>query len=1047
MSKPISMKKAILPHLFILRCILSLAAQKPELVLPAIHSCPITEMSFSADGKYLATVAKREIKLWETSSGRLLRTILSSELVHCIDLSDDGTQLVSSHDNNCSDERFNNSELYNSTKIRYWNMVNGEEIAIIKTFEKPGCIHQLCISHDMRFVFGQYGDSLGVWEIGTGQQKWTMSGNGRATFSPDGKSLLLEHQGLQWVDWANPGEAQTIITDSCLTVQCTPEFVVALTKQGVIKRWDIRKKKLAPDLKSDLSDLSFENGLRNVCSRDGLRFSADGTKLCIVTEDLIGKGAVFRFRILDALSGKLINDKTCPIKGSGKFWIRMSPDLGICVTAPGIEEEGIYVIMRSYSIAKGRFSHEFGLAYLDPSSGLNLETSSGLNYGHSITINRNLVFNGGQILYIERSGKLPNTVFFPELGSVKTGIELDSLKYYTENQTLEVDTKWSLSGGDGLSYELTQKDSGIVMAELFLADGPYEKTKTGFTDGSSRLWAITTPSGLFDASPEMMKSLHYVVGMEVIELAQLKARYWQPGLLQKILGLSRGGLRNVAVFDSVALQPVIQATIEKNKLRITLTERSGGLGKLILYINNKEMSPADINPGRQKTLTVNLDDFYPADITETIGLVAYDANNWLKSQTYELPYKSVGAKGDNPVEPERFDCGSIKPKLYLLMIGTSKYEDVSKSLTYPDLDAAEMAKALGSTGKALFKDNVQLKLLSTAGGELEEPSKINIEKAFSDFAQKATPCDVLVVFFSGHGSTWGKEGDKPNFYYLTKDITSTQLADDKVRNAYAVSDEDLKKWLVAIKARKQVLILDACNSGQAVENLSGIGQRDLNASQVIAFDILKDRTGTFILSGSASDMLSYEAAEYGQGLLTYSLLEGISGTALKGNQVDIMVLFQNSRDVVPKLAQGIKRVQIPVISAPYEAASFPIGIKDSTVQIVLPQRKPVVIQCNFQDKVNYKDGLGLSQALNGYFQDQNAKGVQAKYVFYNISEYAEGFSIWGNYTIQGNQVIVGGRLFKGDKPVGKSFQLTGGKDPAALVKLILKEVGGRISVK
>ncbi|MBP6810784.1 MAG: hypothetical protein KA138_04665, partial [Saprospiraceae bacterium] len=71
----------------------------------------------------------------------------------------------------------------------------------------------------------------------------------------------------------------------------------------------------------------------------------------------------------------------------------------------------------------------------------------------------------------------------------------------------------------------------------------------------------------------------------------------------------------------------------------------------------------------------------------------------------------------------------------------------------------------------------------------------------------------------------------------------------------------------------------------------------------------------------------------------------------------------------------------------------------------------------------------------------------AKFVYYDIPKFAEGFSIRGNYAISGEQVSLAGRLFKGDDPVGAAFNLTGTKDTAALVKLILKEVGQRISVK
>ena len=48
--------------------------------------------------------------------------------------------------------------------------------------------------------------------------------------------------------------------------------------------------------------------------------------------------------------------------------------------------------------------------------------------------------------------------------------------------------------------------------------------------------------------------------------------------------------------------------------------------------------------------------------------------------------------------------------------------------------------------------------------------------------------------------------------------------------------------------------------------------------------------------GSAADAVSYEASRYGQGLLTYSLLQGMKGAALKEDQyVDVSKLFEVCR--------------------------------------------------------------------------------------------------------------------------------------------------------
>ncbi|MFN5910226.1 MAG: hypothetical protein ACK45H_02725, partial [Bacteroidota bacterium] len=43
-------------------------------------------------------------------------------------------------------------------------------------------------------------------------------------------------------------------------------------------------------------------------------------------------------------------------------------------------------------------------------------------------------------------------------------------------------------------------------------------------------WVHIHPSGLFDASPQAMELMYWTKGLEVIEFAQLKDRYWVPGL-------------------------------------------------------------------------------------------------------------------------------------------------------------------------------------------------------------------------------------------------------------------------------------------------------------------------------------------------------------------------------------------------------------------------------------------------------------------------------------------------------------------------------------
>ncbi len=536
----------------------------------------------------------------------------------------------------------------------------------------------------------------------------------------------------------------------------------------------------------------------------------------------------------------------------------------------------------------------------------------------------------------------------------------------------------------------------------------------------------------------------------MIELDQLKERYYEPGLLAKIMGFDKGELRDVTAFTEVALYPEINAGIEKDQLSIQLTERNGGLGKLSLFINGKEVKE-DINSNRLKNLSVDLNTYakyYRPDAENTIALRAYNKEGWLKSQAYELPYRPTGAKGNNPVGATASKPpGNTKPRLYAIVVGTANYAGDRLDLHFADSDAETMAKSLKSAGSALFgAEGTMVRLLSTsAKTPADVSSKTNIAKAFDDVAAKAQPADVLVVYFSGHGQAYG-DAEKAQFYYLTKDVSSDNLSDPVVRKSNTVSSDEFTQWLTAIPAQKQVMILDACNAGKVVESLAALAQKNLDPSQIRALDRMKDRTGMFILTGSAADKVSYEASQYGQGLLTYSLLQGMSGLALTDDKrVDVMTLFQYSRDKVPELAKGIGGIQTPVLAFPAGGSSFDIGIVNASVKIPVAQVKPVFIRNNFTNDDTFTDDLKLTKALENYFRELTAKGALAELIYVDVNEYENAYSIKGRYTTAGESVQVRGRLFNGETAVGGEFQVTGKKnDLQGLVEGIVDKVSGMI---
>ena len=110
-------------------------------------------------------------------------------------------------------------------------------------------------------------------------------------------------------------------------------------------------------------------------------------------------------------------------------------------------------------------------------------------------------------------------------------------------------------------------------------------TLVSFLDGS---WAVIDPQGRYDCSNGgEVRGLHWVVGTEPIQLSQLKHRYYEPGLLSKLMGYNKQPLRPVETFDRVALFPAAQIVPPaegQTKVEIALTNRGGGIGQVQVFV-------------------------------------------------------------------------------------------------------------------------------------------------------------------------------------------------------------------------------------------------------------------------------------------------------------------------------------------------------------------------------------------------------------------------------------------------------------------------------
>ena len=241
------------------------------------------------------------------------------------------------------------------------------------------------------------------------------------------------------------------------------------------------------------------------------------------------------------------------------------------------------------------------------------------------------------------------------------------------------------------------------------------------------------------------------------------------------------------------------------------------------------------------------------------------------------------------------------------------------------------------------------------------------------------------------------------------------------------------------------MILDTCHSGKVVEDFTK--PREVSSSQERALERVKDSTGFHILAGCAADKASYEASRYGQGVLTYALLEGMQGKALKDDQfVDVGRLFDFAKNEVPQLAEDIGGIQQPVVASP-KGSTFEIGqvTKEDQSKIPLQQVRPLILRTSFHDE-NDIDPLDLSGQLDELLRDLAAapRGKSASLAFADVRQLPGAYHLGGRYQIDGQHVKVTAHLVP---PDGKAieFEAEGEKSKvAALATMICDEVQKRL---
>jgi len=993
------------------------------------YSDPATALAVSPDGRsFLTGHESGYMHLWSAADGKGLAYGHTHEgvRVNSLAFSTDGAHVVSGADQG---------------KARLWRVQDGTEILAFEGLVDS--VEAIDVHPDGRSLAagsGYLDKEVSGWSLQQGVNLGRLAGDSRVRslqFSPDGSWLAYTFDDSESPIsfWNNAAERliefSSPFDDEATAVSFSPDGRHLLAySNGSAQVWDVETRQRTPNYPSFdfpaggeyIEELQFPDGSTGEIvyelGRTAASWSPDGRHVVMGISDEEGlqdpdSNYAYVWRID---SGKLIK-KLGPVE-RGVNSLQFSPD-------------GRYLLASSDGSAT-IWDFETGETYrrLD-------HRGTFLNSAIWMPDGRHIVTGGRDRLL--------------RIWDVVDGREV--MRF--EGHTGQINDIRLLEGLDGIIIVSASQDGTIRLWDSagggeicqLVSFGSDKEGSRG--DGVSKHggeWAVVDSAGRFDASNGGdVEGLHWIVDDEVVALSQLKESFYEPGLLAKVLGFNSEPLRDVDRFSDggVELHPEVTVSHLPDAadpwLRLTVENRGGGIGPVQVLLNGKEVTadarPAGSNPDAD-SLKIELDlanhPYMLGGGQDTVSIVASNREQSLVSRGNTLVLDEEG-----PINPG----APAAPSIWALVVGVSDYQGDAIDLNFAHRDAASFADALDIAARGLVDpDRVHIRLIN---GDTEPATRSNLQQAFEDIAGQASASDILVLYLAGHGVTW-PDSSNADYYYLLQDAKSLEISDGAIRKQVAISSQELTDLIKSVPALKQVLILDTCASGQLVSDL--MKSRGMSSGQMRSIERMKDRTGMFILTGSAADAVSYEASPYGQGLLTYSLLAGMRGAALRADEyVDVSTLFSFATDEVPRLADRLGGVQQPRIGIPRGGETFDIGRVSATdrAKIKVASPKPVVISTNFQDEHEIRDHLDFGSRLDAALMEASS-GPDPRFAFFATRGFPDAYALAGRYEISGDRISVTVVMAKGGQsPV--RFEVTGSTaDLPALEAQIVREMESRL---
>ncbi|HEY8411991.1 MAG TPA: caspase family protein, partial [Pyrinomonadaceae bacterium] len=795
-------------------------------------------VAFSADGTQLSSGGRTR---WDLRTGRGLRVVPASpEKTYGVP-SPDGSVLavMTLHSNN----------------LRLVEAPSGKQLFQLAPGGEVGAVQKMHFSADGSLLAVVYGPSddrkapvttasfgrgsqVKIWDVKTGRELQSVASNNdmpsEASFSADGRVLATISSMGQISLWdVQSGSKLRDLTTSPMKTFTAPVFT-----PGQIKRGQMPQMPNMADIAAMMTNVwgSMAAGTmgRTVTS---VAFSPDGKTL--VTGGFESKTNIDLAAMMSgATSGK---------RPKGQ----KTPDPQDLMKDLKVEAIGQVKI---WDVATGQ--------------------EIGVLQGHGRAVDKVAFSRDGKLL---ATGGTDNTIKIWDLATKRDLITLtghtaniDSLDFSPDGRLL------ASAGEDGSTFLWDVKTGEHLLTMISLDDGAQ--------------WMVVTPQGLFDGTPVSWNQILWRYNQETFNVAPIEwffNEFYYPGLLSDIFAgkrprvaqdVSKKDRRQPVVKLSVVGQQSPDAAIASRTIKVKIdvsdvpadkdNPQAAGARDVRLFRNGSlvKVWHGDVLQGKP---SVSLEE----EITVTAGpnrLVAY-AFNRDNVKSKDAPLVFTGA-----------DTLKRKGTAYIIAVGVNEYANSQYNLKYAAADARDFGEQVRlrqtqigefervEVVQLIDQDATKANILAAIKRLAGEPGPPSLKAGPLDVLKRVEPEDTVIIYYAGHGTAQAQR-----FYLIPHDLgytgERTKLTEEGLKTilAHSISDLELETAVEGLDAGHLLLIIDACNSGQALEaeekrrgpmNSKGLAQ--------LAYE-----KGMYILTAAQSFQAALEAAQLGHGYLTYALVE------------------------------------------------------------------------------------------------------------------------------------------------------------------------------